>query len=456
MVEQTEVRVISKILQEKYKNLITLDKNRDDITHLYWKKGFGWKPISKDAIRKKAVQLIEKHYPSTKNYTGLANNIMELFNSKTKDAEYTIKWNRTTDQLPIMTPGKSICLRKCKIIKRKKTCKAYKRVEIYEEHYPETQKEFDNTLFKQSLDQWLPDKDDQLTLQMTLGQALIGNPTHTIAFILGKEGTGKSALIQKCLTKTFENYVATLPNEYFFKERAGGKHETYRMPMTYSRYFIPRDEIRDSKTHWSAGAVKSMSAGDRTAANDMYTKSVEFEPIGMPIIVGNYEPVTDEPEGIRRRLLIFRFNNQIYKNRFTEKQKRKLYMTSRGTSIIAWWIIQGLERYYDNNEKIDVSDNIKKYTDEYFKDEDDITADFLDVCKKIKDDKIKPAVRSMHLTEVLRELVRKKPNRYNKIKPRILKKELEARNEILGCQFAKTTGDVAVILNYKLKSWSNL
>ncbi|ODP28506.1 hypothetical protein PTI45_02051 [Paenibacillus nuruki] len=125
--------------------------------------------------------------------------------------------------------------------------------------------------------------------------------------------------------------------------------------------------------------LKKLSGGDPLTARYLYGKPIKFVNQAALLFAGNFLPVIkgmDRSNAFIERLEVFSFEFQVPK----DKQDIYLFKKIRDEkSYIAWWALQGLQRWIENNHQFTKSETVELIIQDY-KITDNSVQSFLDRC----------------------------------------------------------------------------
>ena len=326
---------------------------------------------------------------------GVCSNAIAMVVSQIKEGLYLTDIDRSLNSIPLATPGKSIDLTSGKVIASPRDDVFMKKLPVEEKYFNE--KTFNESKFNKYLNDWFTEKDEKDEgvsqkefMQVMIGQALLGNPTDSIVFSVGRGGNGKT-LFNEFIMQALGKFCATIPIKYFLNSgKSYPQHETGLMNLRYARWLVS-GEIDSPKMRWNSGQLKNISGGDEIAARGMRENYTYFKPICVPLIFGNHDPICDDKsEGMKRRLKVIRFENDLIGEKDVSKidiEEQAQLPSEQGA--VLFWVMQGLQKFHAAGKKLPYCKKINDDTLQYFDLEDtlqDVLDEFLIKDSPVEDD----------------------------------------------------------------------
>ncbi|MEE9339940.1 MAG: phage/plasmid primase, P4 family [Methylococcaceae bacterium] len=220
-----------------------------------------------------------------------------------------------------------------------------------------------NEIFTKYLNEVLPDKDTQRTLQETCGYLFIrGLKLEKIFFLYGLGANGKSVL--------FEVLNGLLGDENI-------SHYSLQSLTDTNGYF--RAKIKDKIVNYGtdiklskidAGMFKTLASGEPVEAR---------LPYGQPFTMSKYAKLIfnvnrldnaniEHTHGFYRRILIIPFNKKIHEDKQDKKLHEKILVNKEG---VLNWIIKGAKKVI-KNEEIFISNECERFKSKFIRDNDSV------------------------------------------------------------------------------------
>jgi len=232
-----------------------------------------------------------------------------------------------------------------------------------------------NSLWLKFLDEILPNKDTQRTLQEVLGSIFIKNIKLEYAYFLYGSGANGKSVVMEVLKALFgANNLSFYSIEELNKE--------------YNRAEL-KDKILNIASEAETREIKSdlfkrLASGEPVTARHLYGRPFEMENYAKLLFLVNRLKLKsiEYTEGFFRRFLIIPFNVTIPK----EKRDKKLHLKiiNEGLDGVLNWIIEGAKSVLIN-EDIFISDECEKAFKQFIKDIDSVIQ-FLEDNNLVKSD----------------------------------------------------------------------
>ncbi len=226
-----------------------------------------------------------------------------------------------------------------------------------------------NAIFQKYLDEVLPDKETQLTLQETCGYLFVkGLKLEKIFFLYGTGANGKSVLFE-----VINGLIGDENISHYSLESLTDNSGYYRAKI--------KDKIvnygTDIKlTNIDAGLFKTLASGEPVEARLPYCE---------PFTMSNYAKLIfnvnrldnaniEHTHGFYRRILIIPFDKTIADDKQDKSLHKKILSNKAG---VLNWIIEGAERVIAN-EDIFISQECHKFKAKFIKETDSVALFFDD------------------------------------------------------------------------------
>ncbi len=220
-----------------------------------------------------------------------------------------------------------------------------------------------NLIFKEYLNDVLPDKDTQKTLQDVCGYLFIkGLKLEKIFFLYGQGANGKSVLFE-----VFNGLIGLENISHYSLESLTDDTGYYRAKIK-DKIVNYGTDIRLSKI--DAGMFKTLASGEPIEAR---------LPYGEPFTMSDYAKLIfnvnrldnaniEHTHGFYRRVLIIPFEKTIADADQDKSLHKKILSNKAG---VLNWIIEGAERVI-GNEDIFISDECRKFKAKFIKETDNV------------------------------------------------------------------------------------
>jgi putative DNA primase/helicase len=224
-----------------------------------------------------------------------------------------------------------------------------------------------NELWNKFLDEVIPNKDTQRTLQEVLGSIFIKDIKFEYAyFFYGSGANGKSVIMEVLKELLGKNNISSFSIDNLNKEsnRAELKDKILNIASEAETKEIKSD------------LFKQLSSGEPVMARKLFGDPFQMEDYAKFVFLVNRLELKniEYTEGFFRRFLIIPFNVTIPK----EKRDKKLHLKiiNEGLNGVLNWIIEGAKRVLEN-ENIFISIECKTAFENFIKDIDSVSQ-FLD------------------------------------------------------------------------------
>lgn len=186
------------------------------------------------------------------------------------------------------------------------------------------------------------DKEMVCYIQRVIGWSLTGDMSEQFFFILyGRGANGKSTFLSTLL-KLFGDYGCTASPQSFMAQKNESQTRSDLVRLQNVR-FISTSES-ESHQRLSESFVKQWTGGEQIATRDLYTKTIEFTPLGKVFLATNHKPrIHGTDHAMWRRVQLIPFTRT-----FTDEQKdTKLSETLKSELPgILNWVLKGLEEWH--------------------------------------------------------------------------------------------------------------
>lgn len=194
-----------------------------------------------------------------------------------------------------------------------------------------------------------------LFLRQMAGYALTGDTReHSLFFVYGDGGTGKSTLVNT-LTAILGDYAVVAPMETFTASHSD-RHPTDLAMLRGARLVTAQEN--EAGRAWAESKLKALTCGDRISARFMRQDFFTFTPLFKLVFVGNHRPVLrNVDDAARRRFNIVPFTHKPAEPDLLLSEKLK----AEWPAILRWaidgcldWQENGLVRPAIVNDATDI------------------------------------------------------------------------------------------------------
>lgn len=225
------------------------------------------------------------------------------------------------------------------------------------------------------LNEALPNRDLQFTLQTYMGYCLLGEATEDVfMFLYGAGGTGKSTFVET-MKNIFGDYAKSFPIEYlteYGKDVTGDEPSPTLYGMRHARLAISSETKKGRR--FDVDKVKRWTGKDTITCRTLYRPSIEFRPKFKILISGNFAPRLEDvnDSGLRRRLRIIPFSKVPKK---VNTRLLDIFNQPENKKAILFWVLQGAFNFLnlkhhgfnvfaENNLCSIMKDELKKFYEE--------------------------------------------------------------------------------------------
>ena len=212
-------------------------------------------------------------------------------------------------------------------------------------------------------------------LQQIAGMAAIGKVyEERLIIAVGSGGNGKSTFFN-AIQDVLGDYAGTIRSELLIASNDSGKKFEYA--SLRGRRFIIAEELEEGKQLDTAAVKHLCSTGDINAqykGKDIFT----FKPSHSMVLCTNHMPsVKTADNGTWDRLIVVPFNGR-FRNQATEIKNYGAYLVENCGGAILSWIIEGAQKYIQNDYKLIIPVEIRAAMKRY-QEENDWATDFFKV-----------------------------------------------------------------------------
>ena len=221
-------------------------------------------------------------------------------------------------------------------------------------------------LWYQFLNDVLPDKMNQMILQMFLGAVFIDRSIakiETMMILKGSGSNGKSVVFETVMGVLGRDNVSN----FGLGALMGGNDRKMNIASMNGKRLNYCSEIQLKEFGQGSDSLKAIISGEPIEARRIYGGN--FTARNIPLLMANANQLPylkDMSHGMARRLCVLSFDVEIPK----EKQNRSLAKDMRDEyPAIFNWIMEGRKKFVENNYKLpfnhDLEDAIEDYKSEY-------------------------------------------------------------------------------------------
>ncbi len=212
--------------------------------------------------------------------------------------------------------------------------------------------------------------------QELLGYALLpGNPLQIFPIWWGDGANGKSVTLN-VVRGVFGEYATTAPPELFMALKQDGGPRPDLVAIRDARLVTAVESERGHRLN--EALIKQMTGGDPITARSLYCAPETFVPTHITILATNPKPVIRGVEyAIWRRVLMWPFEVTIPPEKRIVDFERVLLEEAPG---ILNWMLQGLARYYERGNRIDIPEKVRAATEQYRVEQDVLAPFFREEC----------------------------------------------------------------------------
>lgn len=209
-------------------------------------------------------------------------------------------------------------------------------------------------------------------LQQFAGMAAIGKVyEERLVIAIGSGGNGKSTFFN-AIQDVLGDYAGTIRSELLIASNDSGKK--FEFARLRGKRFLIAEELEEGKQLDTAAVKHLCSTGDINAqfkGKDIFT----FKPSHSTVLCTNHMPAVKAVDsGTWDRLIVIPFKGR-FRNQATEVKNYGAYLVENCGGAILKWIIEGAQKYIQNDYKLIIPDVIKASINEY-QEENDWAADF--------------------------------------------------------------------------------
>lgn len=209
-------------------------------------------------------------------------------------------------------------------------------------------------------------------IQRVLGYCLTGDVSEQCLFLcFGSGANGKSTFLE-ILKIIFGPYAYNLPFSAFeLSARASIPND---VAAIVGNRLVTAVETSES-AKWNEARIKGLTGGDEITARHLYHEFFKFNPTSKFFLAVNHLPeVTDDSDGLWRRLRLIPFVNQFSESNGTADKDLLAKLKAEAPGILAW-AVQGCLKWQESG--LGIPPVIKEATAAY-REESDPLADFIE------------------------------------------------------------------------------
>lgn len=203
-------------------------------------------------------------------------------------------------------------------------------------------------LWQNTLDSWLPDKDDQHYLQVAAGAALLGRgDAKNIVTLVGLSNTGKSTYI-RTMAGVFGDYAGSLPVNAIVQKYGGSTN--FDQYKARGKRFLYLEEPQNTRTDDSF--LKNLSGGGGVIPTQEKGKNVvEWKAQCVLHIGANHVPKVDHTDNaIVERLDIIPYDHVFAIGAADRVEKLEDVLIEKAGVAILQWVLDGAAQYAETGK----------------------------------------------------------------------------------------------------------
>ena len=199
-------------------------------------------------------------------------------------------------------------------------------------------------------------------LQQFAGMAAVGKVyEERLVVAIGSGGNGKSTFFN-ALQDVLGDYAGTIRSELLIASNDSGKK--FELACLRGKRFVVAEELEAGKQLDTAALKQICSTGDINAqfkGKDVFT----FKPSHSTVLCTNHMPdVKTIDDGTWDRLTVVPFKAR-FRHQNTEIKNYAAYLVEHCGGAILKWVIEGAQKYIQNDYKLVIIDELQVYTNEY-------------------------------------------------------------------------------------------
>ncbi len=223
------------------------------------------------------------------------------------------------------------------------------------------------------------DEDLLLWIQKAMGYALTGDTSEQCMFMLWGNGRNGKSTFLNTVKQILGDYTTQAQPDTFMKRSNsdGSAPRSDLMALRGARFVTASEGERGQQL--AEALVKQMTGGEVISCRGMYQKSqIEFLPKFKIFFATNYKPqISGMDLGIARRIRMIPFDYTVPADQIDYDLQRKL--TNEASGILNW-MVEGC--YMWQKENLGIPDSVKKATNDYLADNDQVEKFLTDCCVK--------------------------------------------------------------------------
>jgi P4 family phage/plasmid primase-like protien len=207
------------------------------------------------------------------------------------------------------------------------------------------------------------------------GYTLLKENPEQLFFVLKGGGENGKSVTLNVLSHIFGEYAVNADPRTFMHRRSNDTSPRSDVARLYHAHLITAVEPSEG-VRLNEGLLKAITGHDKITSRELYEKEQERYLEGKIFFATNHEPVIkDSTHGMLRKIIKIPFNVLIPLHKRDDQIENKLKEEAAG---IFNWLLNGLRLWYQNNQKIKLSQAITDATAE-FRDTIDIYREFFTV-----------------------------------------------------------------------------
>ena len=219
-------------------------------------------------------------------------------------------------------------------------------------------------------------------LQQFAGMAAVGKVyEERLLIAIGSGGNGKSTFFN-AIQDVLGDYAGTIRSELMIASNDSGKK--FEFARLRGKRFLIAEELEEGKQLDTAAVKHLCSTGDINAqfkGKDIFT----FKPSHSTVLCTNHMPTVKAVDsGTWDRLIVVPFNGR-FRNQASEIKNYAAYLVENCGGAILQWVIEGAQKYIQNDYKLIIPDIIQAAIKSY-QEENDWATDFFNKCLSFEPD----------------------------------------------------------------------
>lgn len=232
-------------------------------------------------------------------------------------------------------------------------------------------------VFESFLEAVIPDIGVRDFLQRFFGYCLLGLTTEQVLLFFHGIGRNGKSTFMEAICRVMGDYAVTLAIESFSgDQQRGGGDATPDLARLPGARLVSASEPEQS-VKLKVGMIKALTGGEKFPVRRLRKEFFEIDPQFKMVISGNHKPVvTDDSDGIWRRLLLVPWEVQVPKDQVDRALPEKLRREADG---IFAWLVDGALNYL--SQGLEIPESITAASKDYREESDPIEGFILAACE---------------------------------------------------------------------------